>query len=128
MARLYREANSFARNGAVLLALARATCCGVPFATMVPPAPPAPGPTSMTQSACATARMSCSIITTVLPASTSRCSCTSSRSASDACRPVVGSSSTYSVRPRWLRCSSVASLMRWASPPESSVAGWPSLR
>jgi hypothetical protein len=70
-------------------------------------------------------RISCSIITTVLPASTRRCNCTSSRSASDACRPVVGSSSTYSVRPRWLRCSSVASLMRCASPPESSVAGCP---
>ena len=43
------------------------------------------------------------IITTVLPASTRRCNCTSSRSASDACSPVVGSSSTYRLRPRWLR-------------------------
>ena len=32
-----------------------------------------------------------------------RCNCTSSRSASDACSPVVGSSSTYRLRPRWLR-------------------------
>ncbi len=52
----------------------------------------------------ATARISCSIMTTVLPASTRRCTATpSSRSASDTCSPVVGSSSTYRLLPRWLR-------------------------
>ena len=47
-------------------------------------------------------------------------------------RPDAGrwwaSSSTYRVWPRCCRCSSVASLIRCASPPDSSVAGWPSRR
>jgi hypothetical protein len=39
------------------------------------------------------------------------------------CNPVVGSSSTQSVLPRCILCNSVVSLIRCASPPESSVAG-----
>ena len=39
--------------------------------------------------------------------------------------PVVGSSRMYSVFPVPIFDSSVASLTRWASPPESVVAGWP---
>lgn len=48
-----------------------ATSSGVPDVTMVPPASPAPGPTSMTQSARAITRRSCSTTTKVLPLSTS---------------------------------------------------------
>ena len=43
------------------------------------------------------------------------------------CRPVVGSSRIYIVRPVERRASSVASFTRWASPPESVVELWPSL-
>jgi hypothetical protein len=39
---------------------------------------------------------------------------------------VVGSSSRYSVRPVSRLASSRDSLMRWASPPDSVVADWPS--
>lgn len=52
------------------LPAASATSSGVPVATTEPPARPAPGPRSMTQSASATTRMSCSTTITVLPAST----------------------------------------------------------
>jgi hypothetical protein len=68
----------------------------------------------------------CSITTTVLPWSTSRWSTSSSRSTSAKCRPVVGSSRMYSVCPVPTFDSSVASLTRCASPPDSVVAGWPS--
>ena len=40
----------------------------------------------------------------------------------------MGSSSRYSVLPVSTRASSVASLMRWASPPDRVVDGWPSGR
>ena len=52
-----------------------------------------PGPRSMTQSALAITSRSCSTRTTVLPASTSRCSWRSSSAMSAGCSPVVGSSS-----------------------------------
>src|ERR1700683_4503275 len=67
-------ANRFARYGAVRLCFARATFLGGPAATTRPPSLPAPGPRSITQSAPATIRMSCSATPTVLPASTRRCS------------------------------------------------------
>ena len=51
-----------------------------------------------------------------------------SRATSSKCRPVVGSSSTYRVRPLPGRASSRASLIRCASPPDSVVDGWPSAR
>ena len=66
----------------------------------------------VTQSLCATTPISCSTTITVFPASTSPDNCTTNRSTSAACNPVVGSSSTYSVSPRACRCSSVASLIR----------------
>ncbi len=69
---------------------------------------------SMTQSLPATIRISCSTTITVFPASTSPSSWAMSRSTSAGCSPVVGSSRTYSVVPRWIRCSSAASLIRWA--------------
>ena len=61
-----------------------------------------------------------------VPASTSFCSTSSSFCTSYMCRPVVGSSRIYIVRPVARRASSVASFTRWASPPESVVELWPS--
>ena len=43
------------------------------------------------------------------------------------CKPVVGSSRMYNVRPVAIFDSSDASFTRCASPPESVVAGCPSL-
>ncbi len=57
------------------------------------PRRPRPGPRSMTQSALAIVSRSCSTRTTVLPASTSRCSWRTSRAMSAGCSPAVGSSS-----------------------------------
>ena len=56
-------------------------------------ASPPSGPRSTTQSACLITSRLCSITSTVLPLSTSRCSTSSSFSMSARCRPVVGSSS-----------------------------------
>ena len=64
----------------------------------------------------------------VLPASRSWCSTLSSRAMSAKCRPVVGSSKMYSVRPVSRRDNSSASLTRCASPPDKVVADWPSFR
>ncbi len=63
---------------------------------------------------------------TVLPFSTSPSSTLRSLLMSSKCSPVVGSSRTYTVRPVDRRCNSLASLTRWASPPDSVVAAWPS--
>ena len=75
----------------------RDTAAGGPAATTLPPPAPASGPMSMIQSASAMTSRLCSTTTTVLPASTSRCSTWMSFSTSAMCRPTVGSSSTYSV-------------------------------
>ena len=56
-----------ARKGAVRLYSDRATSSGGPDATTCPPSPPAPGPSSKTQSLSAAIRMSCSTTMTVLP-------------------------------------------------------------
>jgi hypothetical protein len=70
------------------------------------------------QSASAITSRLCSMITTVLPASTRRTSTRIRRSTSAMCRPMVGSSSRYRERPpARVRLNSVTSLMRWASPP-----------
>src|SRR5688572_24177361 len=114
------------------------TAAGGPQTTTLPPPAPASGPMSMIQSASAMTSRLCSTTTTVLPASTSRCSTWMSFSTSAMCRPTVGSSSTYNVcgafwrgarrsSPRTL-ASSVTSLMRCASPPDSVGEGWPSVR
>ncbi len=63
--------------------------------------------------------------TTLLPSSTRRLSTSSSLAISSKCKPVVGSSSRYRVRPVSGRDNSAASLTRWASPPESVGAAWP---
>ena len=89
-----------------------------PLNTTSPPLSPLPGPISTIQSDMRTASRSCSTTITVLPASRSRRNRPSSRSMSRGCKPMLGSSSTYSVStscaPRLL-----ASAMRCASPPES---------
>ena len=99
---------------------------GVPSAITWPPREPPSGPMSISQSAVLITSRLCSITTTVLPASTSRPSTPSSLRMSSKCRPVVGSSSTYRVRPVERFCSSLASLTRCASPPDRVGAGWPS--
>ena len=71
-----------------------ASCPGVAAATILPPAAPPSGPRSMIQSASAQMSRLCSTTTSVLPASTSRCSTRISFSTSAMCRPTVGSSST----------------------------------
>ena len=62
-----------------------------------PPAAPPSGPRSITQSAVLMTSRLCSTTSTVLPASTKLCSTLSSIWMSAKCRPVVGSSSKYSV-------------------------------
>jgi WD40 repeat protein/serine/threonine protein kinase len=113
-------------NRPVWLRATFAICSGVPAAMISPPALPPSGPRSITQSAVFTTSRLCSITSTVLPLSTSRFSTSSSFLTSPKCRPVVGSSSRYSVRPVCTRASSRASFTRCASPPDSVVAGWPS--
>src|SRR5262249_47399328 len=74
----------------------RCACCttssGVPVATTRPPSLPPSGPRSTIQSAVLITSMLCSMITTVLPCSTSWFSTSSSLRMSAKWRPVVGSS------------------------------------
>jgi hypothetical protein len=63
----------------------------------------------------------------VAPASSSRSSTLTSVATSSGCKPVVGSSSTYSV-PCWLLRSLEAIFSRCDSPPDSDGVGSPSLR
>src|SRR5437763_12548971 len=109
----------------VWLASTWATSSGVPVATMYPPASPPSGPRSMIQSAVLMTSRLCSMTSTVLPAATSACSTSNSLRTSSKCRPVVGSSKMYKVRPVARRDNSFDSLTRCASPPDSVVAGWP---
>src|ERR1019366_847662 len=100
----------------------RATCSGVPWATMRPPSSPPSGPRSRIQSALRITSMLCSMMITVLPRAVRRCNTSSSLRTSSKCSPVVGSSSRERVLPVWRLLSSRASFMRWASPPESVTA------
>src|SRR6188768_2311709 len=70
----------------------RATASGVPCAITRPPADPPSGPRSITWSADLMTSRLCSMITTVLPWSTSLLSTSSSLCVSAKWRPVVGSS------------------------------------
>ncbi len=115
-----------ARKAPVWDPFTRATCSGVPSATMRPPSRPPSGPRSITWSADRTTSRLCSITTMVLPWSTSWCNTSRSLATSWKCRPVVGSSRMYRVRPVPRRDSSLASLTRCASPPLSVVADCPS--
>src|SRR5262249_40705640 len=115
------------RNCPAAHASASPTPPGGPPAIPPPPASPPSGPRSTIQSACLITSRLCSITSTVLPASTSRWSTSRSFSMSAKCRPVVGSSRMYSVRPVATFDSSDDSFTRCASPPDSVVAGCPSL-
>ena len=77
----------------------RATSSGVPSITIRPPPAPPSGPMSMSQSDVLITSRLCSITITVFPASTNPCRTSISFFTSAKCRPVVGSSSRYSVRP-----------------------------
>src|SRR6267154_262052 len=65
-----------------------------------PPSPPS-GPRSMIQSACFITSRWCSMMRTVLPRETRRWRTSRSLRTSSKCRPVVGSSRMYRVRPVW---------------------------
>ena len=67
---------------------------GVPCAMTVPPYSPAPGPSSITQSAALMISISCSTITTELPLAASIPMVERSPSMLLGCRPTDGSSST----------------------------------
>src|SRR5258708_32730194 len=70
----------------------RATCSGVPCATMRPPSSPPSGPRSISQSALRITSRLCSMMMIQLPRSVNRWSTSSSFFTSSKCRPVVGSS------------------------------------
>ena len=86
--------------------------------TTSPPFSPAQGPSSMMWSAAWMICRSCSTTTTVLPACARSRRIAASVAVSRACRPMVGSSSTYRV-PTSLDPSWVARTIRCPSPPES---------
>lgn len=88
-------------------------------------APPS-GPMSTIQSEVLMTSRLCSMTMTVLPLSTRPLMTLSNLRMSSKCRPVVGSSRMYTVRPVDRFCSSAASFTRCASPPDSVGAGWPS--
>ena len=67
---------------------------GVPWAITVPPIAPAPGPSSITQSAARMSSRSCSTTTTVLPLRASAVIVLSSPATLAGCSPTDGSSST----------------------------------
>ena len=67
---------------------------GVPWAITVPPLRPAPGPSSMTQSAARMSSRSCSTMTTELPLPASAAIVLRSPSTLLGCSPTDGSSST----------------------------------
>ena len=116
-----------ARNRPVIDAATALTWAGVPSAMTWPPWRPAPGPKSMTQSAASIVASSCSTTSTVLPRSRRRCSVRISRSLSRWCRPIDGSSRTYSTPDSSLP-SCDARRMRCASPPDSEPAARSSVR
>src|SRR5690606_7028400 len=124
---VFVSGSSLARKRPVCEAGLAAISSGVPVAMIWPPRWPPSGPRSTIQSAVLITSRLCSITTTVLPSSRSRCSTPSRCSMSWKCRPVVGSSRMYRVRPVSRRDSSLDSFTRCASPPDRVVALWPSL-
>ena len=97
-----------------------AICSGVPCARIRPPSRPAPGPISMKWSAARSTRTSWSTNTTELPASSRSCITPISPSIFAGCRPVLGSSSTYSTPVVSLRTAR-DSCARWRSPVDSDA-------
>ena len=93
----------------------------VPCARMRPPSAPAPGPISTIQSASESTCVSWSTRRTELPSATRSCMTAVSPTMLAGCRPIEGSSSTYSTPVVRLRTAR-ASCMRWRSPVESVAA------
>ena len=98
--------------------LARPAASGVPWNTRWPPSAPPSGPRSITQSACLTTSMLCSITSSVAPASSSRWKQPSSSFTSPMVQAGGGLvEDVEHARPRPPRARCAASLTRWASPP-----------
>jgi serine phosphatase RsbU (regulator of sigma subunit) len=116
-----------ASHGPVTLCGSRATSSGGPAARMCPPSGPPPGPMSMRWSAAASRSRSWSMTMIVAPAASSRSNTPASVATSSGCRPVDGSSKTYSA-PRWLARRRVAIRSRCDSPPDRDGVGSPSRR
>jgi serine phosphatase RsbU (regulator of sigma subunit) len=116
-----------ASHGPVTLRGSRATSSGGPAARMCPPSGPPPGPMSMRWSAAASRSRSWSMTMIVAPAASSRSNTPASVATSSGCRPVDGSSKTYSA-PRWLARRRVAIRSRCDSPPDRDGVGSPSRR
>ena len=105
----------------VMLRLDLQISATLPAATISPPCTPAPGPTSTRKSAWRIVSSSCSTTMRVLPRSRRRFMVAMSLSLSRWCRPMLGSSSTYSTPVRALPIW-VARRIRWLSPPERDAA------
>ena len=95
---------------------------GVPSAITVPPFAPAPGPSSMTQSALRMSSRSCSTTTTELPLAARAVIVFRSPTTLLGCSPTEGSSSTYSIPVVLSRTVEVSS-MRCRSPVDSEAPG-----
>ena len=91
---------------------------GVPCAVTIPPWSPAPGPMSITWSASSIVSSSCSTTIKVFPRSLRCFNVSISFILSLWCNPMLGSSKTYKT-PTNLLPICVASLIRWASPPDN---------
>ena len=94
------------------------TSASDPCATTRPPSAPAPGPISTSQSAARRMCASWSTMTTELPSAMRSRMTSMSPSMLDGCRPMDGSSSTYSTPVVRLRTAR-ASCTRWRSPVDS---------
>ena len=114
------DASRPVRNPAMRESWFAAISSGVPWATTRPPSRPAPGPISMNRSAARSTRTSWSTNTTELPASSRSCMTPIRPSIFAGCRPVLGSSSTYSTPVVSLRTAR-ASCARWRSPVDNDA-------
>ena len=94
--------------------------------TTFPPLSPPSGPKSIIWSQVFIKSKLCSITIIELPVSTNLCNISTNLWTSAMWSPVVGSSNIYRVFPVAFLESSVASLTRCASPPDSVVDGCPS--
>ena len=115
------------RNGPMRDAGFWASAAGGPWAMTVPPSAPAPGPSSTIWPAWASTWVSWSTSSTVLPSATRSSMTAVSPLRLAGCRPMDGSSNTYSTPVVRLRTAR-ASCMRWRSPVESVDAARSSAR
>ena len=116
-----------ARNGPIWEAAFASISGMAPCAMMCPPFAPASGPISMSQSASFKIWVSWSTSTTELPSAMRSCITSVRPSMLEGCRPMDGSSSTYSTPVVRLRTAR-ASCIRWRSPVERVDAARSSVR